>query len=111
MLIFVDLSQKLGVLALIDEESNFPKGTDESMLEKLHSSHEVWFPISNFSFKKIDLQSNWWGAPIYTYQYLDCGKHCANEEFAIFIVLFSAFWAFTFFVSTPFIKFQLHYKR
>ena len=33
--------QKLGVLALIDEESNFPKGTDGSMLDKLHSSHEV----------------------------------------------------------------------
>ena len=31
------------MLALIDEESNFPKGTDESMLDKLHSSHEVYF--------------------------------------------------------------------
>lgn len=34
------IEKKLGVLALIDEESNFPKGTDESMLDKLHSSHE-----------------------------------------------------------------------
>ncbi|KAK2564848.1 Unconventional myosin-X [Acropora cervicornis] len=34
------IEKKLGVLALIDEESNFPKGTDESMLEKLHSSQE-----------------------------------------------------------------------
>ncbi|KAM7442344.1 Unconventional myosin-X [Porites harrisoni] len=34
------IEKKLGVLALIDEESNFPKGTDESMLSKLHSSHE-----------------------------------------------------------------------
>ncbi|PFX28678.1 Unconventional myosin-X [Stylophora pistillata] len=34
------IEKKLGVLALIDEESNFPKGTDGSMLDKLHSSHE-----------------------------------------------------------------------
>lgn len=40
---FANLLQKLGVLALIDEESNFPKGTDESMLSKLHSSHEVCY--------------------------------------------------------------------
>ena len=40
--------QKLGVLSLIDEESRFPKGTDDSMLVKLHSSHEVGeiLPIS-----------------------------------------------------------------
>lgn len=52
---FLFCPQKLGVLALIDEESNFPKGTDESMLVKLHSSHEVCFlfqtavfPVSTF---------------------------------------------------------------
>ncbi|EDO44785.1 predicted protein [Nematostella vectensis] len=34
------IERKLGVLALIDEESRFPKGTDGSMLDKLHSSHQ-----------------------------------------------------------------------
>lgn len=33
------IERKLGVLSLIDEESRFPKGTDESMLGKLHSAH------------------------------------------------------------------------
>uniref|UniRef100_A0A4W3GIY0 Myosin motor domain-containing protein n=1 Tax=Callorhinchus milii TaxID=7868 RepID=A0A4W3GIY0_CALMI len=30
---------KLGLLALINEESRFPKGTDSTLLEKLHSQH------------------------------------------------------------------------
>ena len=29
----------LNILALVDEEARFPKGTDETMLEKLHKSH------------------------------------------------------------------------
>ncbi|XP_071802894.1 unconventional myosin-X-like isoform X2 [Asterias amurensis] len=33
------VERKLGILALINEESRFPKGTDESMLDKLHSNH------------------------------------------------------------------------
>uniref|UniRef100_A0A7M4FPW2 Unconventional myosin-X-like n=1 Tax=Crocodylus porosus TaxID=8502 RepID=A0A7M4FPW2_CROPO len=30
---------KLGLLALVNEESRFPKGTDSTLLEKLHSQH------------------------------------------------------------------------
>ena len=37
------ISQKLGILALIDEESHFPKGTDESLLKKLHENLAVNF--------------------------------------------------------------------
>ena len=33
--------QKLGVLDLLDEESRFPKGTDQSLLEKLHNAHKA----------------------------------------------------------------------
>jgi myosin-7 len=29
----------LNILALVDEEAKFPKGTDESLLEKLHGQH------------------------------------------------------------------------
>ncbi|XP_031414316.1 unconventional myosin-X isoform X2 [Clupea harengus] len=33
------IEKKLGMLALINEESRFPKGTDFTLLEKLHSRH------------------------------------------------------------------------
>ncbi|XP_065192993.1 unconventional myosin-X-like [Sycon ciliatum] len=33
------IEKKLGVLALLDEESRFPKGTDESFLQKVHNAH------------------------------------------------------------------------
>ncbi|XP_036401500.1 unconventional myosin-X-like [Megalops cyprinoides] len=35
------IEKKLGLLALINEESRFPKGTDYTLLEKLHSRHAV----------------------------------------------------------------------
>ena len=37
--------QKLGILDLLNEESKFPKGTDKSLLEKLHSNHKVGCPF------------------------------------------------------------------
>ena len=37
--------KKLGVLSLLDEESRFPKGTDQTLLEKLHKAHEVHITI------------------------------------------------------------------
>jgi hypothetical protein len=33
------IERKLGVLSLLDEESRFPKATDQTLLIKLHSSH------------------------------------------------------------------------
>ncbi|TDH06304.1 hypothetical protein EPR50_G00132250 [Perca flavescens] len=33
------IEKKLGVLALMNEESHFPKATDDTLLEKLHSQH------------------------------------------------------------------------
>ncbi|CAB4033868.1 unconventional myosin-X-like [Paramuricea clavata] len=35
------IEKKVGVLSLFDEESRFPRGTDASLLEKLHASHGV----------------------------------------------------------------------
>ncbi|KAJ6665504.1 hypothetical protein lerEdw1_003345 [Lerista edwardsae] len=33
------IEKKLGLLALVNEESRFPKGTDSTLLEKLHNQH------------------------------------------------------------------------
>ncbi|RDD42798.1 Unconventional myosin-X [Trichoplax sp. H2] len=33
------IERKMGIIALIDEESRFPKGTDETLLSKLYSTH------------------------------------------------------------------------
>uniref|UniRef100_A0A8C2WXN2 Myosin X, like 1 n=1 Tax=Cyclopterus lumpus TaxID=8103 RepID=A0A8C2WXN2_CYCLU len=35
------IEKKLGLLALVNEESRFPKGTDVTLLEKLHSRHST----------------------------------------------------------------------
>uniref|UniRef100_A0A3B3ULE9 Unconventional myosin-VIIa-like n=1 Tax=Poecilia latipinna TaxID=48699 RepID=A0A3B3ULE9_9TELE len=43
-------NKPMNVLALVDEESNFPKGTDASMLQKLNQFHnkgEVYIPPKN----------------------------------------------------------------
>ncbi len=45
-LFLLSFYQKLGVLDLLDEESRFPKGTDQSLLTKLHGSlHQNAFYI------------------------------------------------------------------
>ncbi|KAJ8025311.1 Unconventional myosin-X [Holothuria leucospilota] len=33
------IEKKLGIISLVNEESRFPKGTDETMLTKLHTTH------------------------------------------------------------------------
>ncbi|KAF0046481.1 hypothetical protein F2P81_000114 [Scophthalmus maximus] len=40
------IEKKLGLLALMNEESHFPKATDDTLLEKLHSQHS--FSTSEF---------------------------------------------------------------
>jgi len=49
----IDLIEKrpIGILALLDEESFFPKGTDETFLTKLHGAHS-----RNVHFKKPKFQ-------------------------------------------------------
>lgn len=38
----LDLVEKnMGIMSLINEESRFPKGTDQSLLNKMHSQHQV----------------------------------------------------------------------
>ena len=39
------IERKLGVLSLLDEESRFPKATDQTLLIKLHSSHGSKLPL------------------------------------------------------------------
>lgn len=48
----LDLVEKnLGLISLINEESRFPKGTDASLLQKLHNQHKVYINLKlNISF-------------------------------------------------------------
>ena len=59
----LSLSQKLGVLDLMDEESRFPKGTDKSLLEKLHGNHKVHYLYLYFRSAYIQTDrthQHWW---------------------------------------------------
>ena len=59
------LPQKLGVLDLMDEESRFPKGTDKSLLEKMHGNHKVY----TCTLLAIYWQRKETPDPIYMYTY------------------------------------------
>uniref|UniRef100_A0A3Q2P4T4 Unconventional myosin-X n=1 Tax=Fundulus heteroclitus TaxID=8078 RepID=A0A3Q2P4T4_FUNHE len=48
------IEKKLGMLALINEESRFPKGTDYTLLEKLHSRHAVLYDVRGILEKNRD---------------------------------------------------------
>lgn len=61
-----------GIIYLLDDESNFPKGTDQSFLAKCNQSHEK-HPF----FAKPKTQ-----------QPLFCVKHYAGEVFHDFFILF-----------------------
>jgi len=43
----------MGLLPLLDEESNFPKGTDLSLLEKINKTHE-----NHPYFEKVKIAKN-----------------------------------------------------
>ena len=45
----LDLVEKnMGIISLINEESRFPKGTDNSLLQKLHNQHMVRMVVAVF---------------------------------------------------------------
>ncbi|KAG7263679.1 hypothetical protein CRUP_035551 [Coryphaenoides rupestris] len=48
------IEKKLGMLALVNEESRFPKGTDFTLLEKLHSRHAVLYDVRGILEKNRD---------------------------------------------------------
>ncbi|KAL2076378.1 hypothetical protein ACEWY4_028025 [Coilia grayii] len=48
------IEKKLGMLSLINEESRFPKGTDHTLLEKLHSRHAVLYDVRGILEKNRD---------------------------------------------------------
>jgi myosin heavy subunit len=64
----------MGLLALLDEESNFPKGTDLSLLEKMEKNHSA-----HPNFEKPKIANNGF-----------CVKHYAGKV----ITLFSSFSSF-----------------
>ncbi|KAE8290503.1 Unconventional myosin-X Unconventional myosin-10 [Larimichthys crocea] len=48
------IEKKLGLLALMNEESHFPKATDDTLLEKLHSQHSVVYDVRGMLEKNRD---------------------------------------------------------
>ncbi|OBS76123.1 hypothetical protein A6R68_17424 [Neotoma lepida] len=50
----LSVQQKLGLLALINEESHFPQATDSTLLEKLHNQHSVLYDVRGILEKNRD---------------------------------------------------------
>ncbi|XP_026639512.1 unconventional myosin-X-like [Microtus ochrogaster] len=48
------IEKKLGLLALINEESHFPQATDSTLLEKLHNQHAVQYDVRGILEKNRD---------------------------------------------------------
>ncbi|XP_047623744.1 unconventional myosin-X isoform X2 [Phacochoerus africanus] len=48
------IEKKLGLLALINEESHFPQATDGTLLEKLHNQHAVQYDVRGILEKNRD---------------------------------------------------------
>ncbi|XP_053492631.1 unconventional myosin-VIIa isoform X2 [Ictalurus furcatus] len=59
-------SNPLNILSLIDEESHFPKGTDTTLLQKMHKCHDkskVFIPPKNSHDKKFGIEH--FAGPVY----------------------------------------------
>ncbi|XP_011270021.1 hypothetical protein CAOG_08449, partial [Capsaspora owczarzaki ATCC 30864] len=66
-----------GILSVLDDESNFPKGTDDSFLDKLHGQHE-----KNAYYEKPKKKSPYFGVRHYagTVTYLVTGFIDRNKD-------------------------------
>ncbi|XP_053354217.1 unconventional myosin-VIIa-like [Clarias gariepinus] len=59
-------TKPLNILSLIDEESHFPKGTDNTLLQKMHKCHgnsSVYIPPKNSHDKKFGIEH--FAGPVY----------------------------------------------
>lgn len=61
----------MGIISLIDDESRFPKGTDDTLLQKLHTQHD---------------KHPYYELPKKTRTTAFCVKHFAGKSFLIQVV-------------------------
>uniref|UniRef100_A0A3Q3K2W2 Uncharacterized protein n=1 Tax=Monopterus albus TaxID=43700 RepID=A0A3Q3K2W2_MONAL len=75
-------TKPLNILALIDEESNFPKGTDTTMLQKmnqLHGKGEIYIPPKNNYETQFGIQ-HFAGVVYYDSQFLEKNRDALSSD-------------------------------
>uniref|UniRef100_A0A3B5L6F9 Myosin VIIBa n=1 Tax=Xiphophorus couchianus TaxID=32473 RepID=A0A3B5L6F9_9TELE len=75
-------NKPMNVLALVDEESNFPKGTDASMLQKLNQFHtkgEVYIPPKNNFETQFGIQ-HFAGVVYYDSKFLEKNRDTLSSD-------------------------------